>query len=306
MSSSGAVPAGGGLGAALATVSPDAFGDRLTFEYGATKVLVEHYQSATSDDDRKRWLQPQTVGMGSLAAYVLLVKDQLGIDPVAADWSLSVGQPPGAMTILHGGQNADRVTKAARAGGWKGDEVLSVELGGTTGDLMAYATFAAKIRPAGTDLYLGGVNSDPTKAGLGTPTTPPAPIAQAVACLDDPVFAMGDAGMKLGNSTLVAVGAKVAGGQVTAELCWSTGSAADAKQVSDLVTKGLAGKDPAQNRPWSELLPGAKVEIVNDTSVRLTADLSADLPVTLPISLMVRGDLPGVCPANATPAQCGK
>ena len=275
---------GSQLAAALAQVAPATDGGRPYFEYGNTKTLV-----ALSAKD-KGWIGLEAAGMGSLGSYARVVKDVLGIDPLAADWAVSVNNPPAAVTLLRGGQDAALIAERAGKGGWTGTDVLSTKMDASKKDYASYTVVAPRIRPMGTDVAYGGISSKPEQVDV-TATGADQVWADAVACLGDVVAATGAGALPAFDSP-VAVGVRVEGEAATGVICLVQSSEQQAQDRVAAVKKDLAdGSSRTSRQPWSKVLPDAQVDTVGPV-VRIT---STGQPVTASrvFSMLAQSDFPG-------------
>jgi hypothetical protein len=76
------------------------------------------------------------------------------------------------------------------------------------------------------------------------------------------------------------------------ELCIATGSGDEATAMKTRLQTALtSGRSQRQNEKWSELLPGASVDVQSGSVVRLTAHPAPDSPATTLFQALVNKDL---------------
>lgn len=281
---SSAAPAGSLLATALAQVGPGADTAKPYFEFGDTKTLTSLYAKD------KSWIGLLAAGAGSLGNYAHVSKDVIGIDPLAADWAVTVNQPPASLTLLRGGQDAALISERATKGGWTGTDVLSTPLNLKSEDYGQYTLLAPRIRPMGTDVAYGGISAAPEKVDVTATGADPG-WSDALGCLGEVVAATG-AGALPGFENPVAVGVRADGGAATGVICLVQKSEQAARDKVAAVEKDLADGTPAASgQRWSQLLPDTRVDTVGPV-VRITSTGTAVTAARV-FSMLSQADLPG-------------
>lgn len=282
------------LDTALEAVSPTALGDTGEFEFGDTVRL-----SALAAANKKVWAFETYAGSGPLTPYGVVIKDVLGVDLSKATSALTVGSPPAAMVVITGGQDAAAIAAAATKSGWTGSGTLTRSQDLTAGaDKSAGLIISSpKIRPDGADVVLGNSEADLSLAGAGDRSSAGDGVGPMLAagtnCLGDVVMAQGMGFTKTTSPT--AVGVRATADKITSVICLGAASADDATALADRVRTDLAsGSSSATRRPYTDLLPGATVDILSGTPamVRITVDTTGRSP-ELVRKMLVGRDLPG-------------
>ena len=283
------------LATTLSRVPTAALGSAGHFEFGDSVKL----NSLAAGD--KLWKFERYDGAGSVSSLGALTGDAIGADLGKATALLTVGQPPNSMVLVVGGQNQQTVTAAAKKSGWSGTDILSrtPDLSSNQPGVANLSIFVAKIRPIGNDVVLSQSGGDPAGISLAgaSPSSPAdqTPAVQSVTnCLGDVPLAMGTGINTAVPADLTAVGAGPgASGTASAVICLGATDVAAANTLADKVRTALAsGKSKATQRPWTELLQSATVDVLSGTPavVRIKASTST---ATLVVQMLGRLDLPG-------------
>jgi len=119
-----------------------------------------------------------------------------GIAPLDADYGIEAGQPPHTVTVLAGGQQADRIGTSLTTLGWarNGDRYVGPDPARLTGAGMktVYGLTFAQVRPDGADVVIGRSSTDLGTAGHPLPGRTLADdqaTAALAGCLGDVVVA---------------------------------------------------------------------------------------------------------------------
>ena len=254
--------------------------------------------------------------------------DDTGIAPLDADYGISAGLPPNTVSILVGGQHADRLGSALTKSGWtkNGDRYVAPAPNTITDERrIIYALDLAQVHPDGSDVIFGRSKADLGAAGHpdGKSLADDQPTAALADCLGDVVVAqmatnykspimssrltpaqqsamakLRPAGIQFDKLTEVAVGVrtpKSASDPPRAVVCtaWADQSAADGYAAA--VPGVLAdGKSLASNEPYAQLLhnPETKTESGSAHVVQWSADEAKGAAQI--ITMLQKGDLPGL------------
>ncbi|MTD14815.1 hypothetical protein GIS00_12775 [Nakamurella sp. YIM 132087] len=284
-------------------------------------ALGEEGFLALSDSARIRALQELENGslwrgldLAGASALTVLPPDDLltdtGIDVGAAAFAIEAGQPPALVTVISGGQDAQRITTAITAAGWQddGSGTYSREQDLGLGGILARLSISApKIRPDAADLVFSGATGDPGAAGPGATGigTRPA-VAAAAGCLEDVVLM---SGVGLGDTAAtgwaddvrgVAVGVRAGGPEEQSVLCLLVPESGDPQAVATRTEAALQDRSLASGQPWDELLPDAVVDVLPTADnaavalsvVRITSTTTG-LPPNRVLSMLYQRDIPG-------------
>jgi hypothetical protein len=274
----------------------------------STRSYVEYGNAAAArsllEADRKRFLTMSGFGMGNLRNYSKVVAKDLGFDPAAAREAITAGNPPDWSAIIWGDYDVAAVNK--RFG------ELGIERS-DDGDVTTWTSSATGAiqfdSPLVTMAGPGTLNNVRTAPGSfafspkrdtlawvtdpGDDTLAEDPTMKTIAgCLGDVMAAIIT---KSKNSTeTVAVGVQAPSAtDVTEVVCVAPGTR-DPASVRDQVSNELAtGQSPQARRPWSELLPNAKVEVSGfpQPAVRITATPGTENPPGRVIQMLNNRDL---------------
>ncbi|TDQ00700.1 hypothetical protein EV186_102566 [Labedaea rhizosphaerae] len=250
---------------------------RMSVEYGD---LDRQRELAEAAPDRTRSLLG--TGLGNLAQYSIPIKDGVGLDLLGMHKAIRVGVPPQWAGLVEGDYDVDAVNKRLADRGvhrdsgdddstnWSsgGDDELRVD--GPMAGVVPLNEFT-KLRTAkGSFAYapnqdLGWV-TDP-----GDDTLADDPALQDLAdCLGDVLSAHI---MAVGPSKLmVASGVRATTPKDATEVICAEPGADLAVQLQQRAISQLADGQTTRQQPWSEILPGAKVDIAGkaSTCVRIT------------------------------------
>lgn len=251
------------------------------------------------DGDEDRFQSISGYGYGVLAPMAVVISEELGFDPRAMDEALTVGQPPDWAGVFWGDYDVAALDKELG-----GRDIPSEESGDGTrwtsaadqeinfeGPLAGIARTSElnDIRTAD-----GSLAYAPTRAGLGWVTEPGADtladderlssLAHCLGAVTVAVLSQPEGG------TAYAAGVRApSADDVTDVVCLAP--AGDADALRDRVEGELRdGTTASQRRPWSEVLPGAEVDVV-DGVVRIEATPSADGPVGVVLRMLLTRDL---------------
>lgn len=268
-------------------------------EYGnvaATRALHEA--------DRERFVTLTGFGMGNLRTYYKVVSEDLAFDPLTMRAAIMAGNPPGWSAIIWGDYDVNAVNNRFAGLGIErasnGDTTTWTTSADGTIDLnrpivkIAGATTLNNVRTAP-----GSFAFSPTRDTLSWVTDPGGdtlakdPTMKTLAqCLGDVVAAI--ITRAEGRTESVAVGVRAPSTtDVTDVICVAPGTR-DPASIRDHATGQLAGgQSPQANRPWSELLPNAKVETASlpDPVVRITATPGAGNPPGRVIQMLLNREL---------------
>lgn len=274
----------------------------------ATRGYVEYGNAAAArgllDADRARFLAVSGFGMGNLRNYYQLVSQDLGFDPLAAREAITAGSPPDWSAIIWGDYDVTAVNKhftdlgvpraddgdvttwtSSADGSIKLDSPLVTMAGPNTLNNVRTAPGSFAFSPKQNTLTWVTDPGDDTLAGD--------PAMKSLAgCLGDVMAAVIT---KSENSPeTVAVGVRAPSAtDVTDVICVAPGTR-DPASIRGHVSNELAnGQSPQANRPWSDLLPQAKVEVSGfpEPAVRITSTPGTGNPPGRPIQMLNNRDL---------------
>lgn len=321
---SGLLGAGTGLDQALSRVEANS-ATRASVSYDATGKLTELVGE-----------QPTGTGFGalllggtSLAPFAQLLPGDTGIAPLDADYGISAGLPPHTVSVLVGGQHADRIGSGLTTSGWtrNGDRYVAPSLASITDDNAAvYSLDLAQVRTDGGDLIFGNADADLGTAGhpSGRTLADDQPTRALADCLGDVVAAqlvtgyrsplLSDrltpaqqaalakqrpAGIQLDKLTEIAVGVrtpKSASDTPRAVVCvaWSDGSAADgyAAALPGVLADGLS---MFSAQPYAQLLHNPETRNIGGSEhvVEWSADENGGAADQI-IKMLENEDMPGL------------
>ncbi|HEY0453872.1 hypothetical protein [Actinophytocola sp.] len=279
----------GALGKVAATAE-----DKNYVEYGDLAKVRELVRK-----DKERFLNVAGYGYGQLSATSVLMAEQLGFDPQAMDQAVTAGTPPKWAGVFWGKYDvakldrelAGRDITSSKSGGatlWTsaGDNELSID--GPLGEIAPTGQLN-NIRTAD-----GSLAYAPTKAGIDWVTNPgggtladDAGLRKLAGCLGDATAAI--MSRPDGDSTAYAVGVRApSADDVTEVVCLAPSG--DANGLRDRVERELSDGSARSGQPWTEVLPGAKADVV-DGVVRIQSTPAANGPVGLVMRLLVSNDL---------------
>lgn len=262
-----------GLESALDRVSAKAGGGELYIEYGNTAELTTLVK-----ENPESWKFATTYGVSPLAH---LVDDEtvLGMDLGTADYAVTVGRPPGVVTLVAGGQDSEAVRDTAKQLGYTGDPVLSKELDPKvieTVAVHALVTLEEDVALAGPDGDVHWIDSDDDSILAD------ASVSSLAGCLGDPPAAL----LLEVDGTDVGVAIGADGNQTRSVLCLA-GDQDQADAIVEQITTGTT-----QNGvPYSELFEPVSDE-VRDGIVRVVLSDSDGGPADLIFTMAIQRDLP--------------
>ncbi len=264
----------------------------------------------------------QGTGLGSVA---LNAPTDTGIAPLDADYGIEAGQPPHTVTVLAGGQQADRIGTSLTTLGWarNGDRYVGPDPAQLTdaGMKTVYGLIFAQVRPDGSDVVIGRPSTDLGTAGHPLPGRTLADdqaTAALAGCLGDVVVANLTTryrsattqqpavqarvphGVQLDKLTEVAVGVrapKSASDTPRAVVCtaWADRAAADgyAGAVPGVLTDG---KSLTAGVPYAQLLTHPQTTKVGGDAhvVEWTADEPNADESRLVLQMLLNADVPGL------------
>jgi hypothetical protein len=265
----------------------------------------------------------QGIEIGS--ADALNAPTDTGVAPLDADYGIVVGQQPHTVTVLGGGQQADRIGTSLTALGWarNGDRYVApapAQLT-NTGRKAGYGLIFAQVRPDGSDVVIGRAGTDLGIAGHPSPGKTLADdqaTAALAGCLGDVVVAILTTryrsattehpavqariphGVQLDKLTEVAVGVrapKSASDTPRAVVCtaWADRAAADgyAGAVPGVLTDE---KSLTTGLPYAQLLTHPQITKVGGDAhvVGWTADEPNADESRLVLQMLVNADVPGL------------
>jgi hypothetical protein len=259
---------------------------RMSVEYGD---LDRQRALAAAAPDRTRSLRG--TGLGNLAQYTVTIKDGVGLDLLAMHKAIRVGIPPQWAGLVEGDYDVGAVNKQLAAHGVhrdSGDDEASNWSSGADNELRADGPMAGivplneftKLRTAkGSFAYspnqdLGWV----TDPGEDTLAEDPA-MRDLADCLGDVLSAHISA---VGPSKLmVASGVRATSPQDATEIICAEPGSDLAAQLQQRAMSQLSDGQTTREQPWSQILPGAKVDIAgkSSTCVRITMATPSTKPI---------------------------
>jgi hypothetical protein len=308
--SSGSGAAGGtGLETALSHVA-DTPGTRTQISYDDTAALVR--LSGTDPGSTKGFALLRGWGASSLATVMVYLAHDTGISLFGEDYAITAGNPPRALTLLHGGQNASLVTSSLTKLGWKqnGGMLVGPAFPGGSGKASNYSLQLHVVQANGSDVTFGGSDADLSQIGSPSGSTLAGdPLIGALAsCLGDVVAAQVQVGGDLGDGNPVAVAVGVAAPasnaatpHVVACVAWP-GQAGAAQYAADVRKALSSGSSLATNQPFSALLSHPSVTSIGGS--QNIVQWQADTPsrADLIFQMYVDRDLPGLPYCAKVPA----
>lgn len=243
-------------------------------------------------------------GYNSIAPMSVVIAKELRFDPAAMDGAVLVGQPPDQAGLLWGDYDVDAVERAladrhvpAEDSGegrrWTSAADRKIDFDGPlTG--IARASELNVIQTAS-----GSFAVSATQSGVDAVTAPgddtlaDDPVMRRLAgCLGDVTAAMLVARLE-GDPISYAAGVRVTPAGAVTEVACLVPPGGDAKAMRDHVESELTdGAVQSTRQPWTELLPRAAAELVEDGStVRITAKPAADEPAGRVMRLLLTRDL---------------
>jgi len=264
----------------------------------------------------------QGTDLGSVALHA---PTDTGIAPLDADYGIAAGLQPHTVTVLAGGQQADRIGTSLTTLGWarNGDRYVAPDPARltNTGRKAGYGLTFAQVRPDGSDVVIGRSGTDLATAGHPLPGRTLADdraTAALAGCLGDvavanlttryrsattqqpAVQARIPHGVQLDKLTEVAVGVrapKSASDTPRAVVCtaWADRAAADgyAGAVPGVLTDG---RSLTAGLPYAQLLThpqttkvGGDAHVVGWTADEPNADESR-----LVLQMLLNADVPGL------------
>jgi hypothetical protein len=245
-----------------------------------------------------------------------------GIAPLDADYGIAAGQPPHTVTVLAGGQRADRIGTSLTTLGWarNGDRYVGPDPARLTdaGRKAVYGLTFAQVRPDGSDVVIGRSGTDLGTAGHPLPGRSLADdqaTAALAGCLGDVVVAnlttrYGSRttqqpagvphGVQLDKLTEVAVGVRVpksASDTPRAVVCTAWADRAAADGYAGAVPGVLAdGKSLTAGVPYAQLLTHPQITKVGGDAhvVKWTADEPNADESRLILQMLLNADVPGL------------
>jgi hypothetical protein len=256
---------------------------------------------ALHEADRQRFVTLTGFGMGNLRNYYKVVAEDLAFDPMTSREAISAGRPPDWSAIIWGDYDVNAVNDKFAG--------LGVERSGDGDSTTWTASADGKIRLDSPLVTIAGPNTlnnvrtapgsfafAPKRDTLSWVTSPgfdtlaKDPTMKTLAgCLGDVIAAIITRAENRTETLAVGVRAPSTT-DVTDVICVAPGTG-DAASIRDHATGQLAtGKSPQANRPWSELLPNAKVELTG-SAVRITATPGPDNPPGRVINMLNNREL---------------
>lgn len=256
---------------AIDRFSADAVAQAAYIEAGDSKRLNE---LAGQDE---RWASINAIGLGNAGSYVA----NLAIDQGAATYAVSAGQPPSAVTLIHGGQDLATVREAAEESGFVGDDdTLNAE--GPPASMIAN-----QVKLDGEDVIIAKSTGEVDWVdGSGASLTELDDVANALACLEDSIALM--ISKTPGSPTSTAVGLREDDGGIGTVLCVSGD-----EDLADEINEAYSSGTDEQQRPYSDTLRGVEVSEVHGM-VQAKATLAEGLPAINFLKLYYASDLPGL------------
>jgi hypothetical protein len=248
--------------------------NRAAINYDNTAELVSLAGSSLSAES-KGYGQLRGMGAPGLVSYLSTLPGDTGINLLDENYAISAGaDPPTAVTLIAGGQDASLVTGRMIKLGWKknADGVLAgpSPLAGT-GNAAAYAESMAKVQAGNSDVLFAGSSANLSQIGSPSRATlaDDSDVSALAGCLGNVVAAAmyGPPDISVTAApTEVAVGiSQPASATATphAVVCVSWPSAAAADRYASNLRKALStGLSPQVNEPFSVILPHATVTSV--------------------------------------------
>jgi hypothetical protein len=265
----------------------------------------------------------QGIGLGPSEA--LNAPTDTGIAPLDADYGIEAGKQPQTVTVLVGGQQADRIGTSLTTLGWarNGDRYVAPDPAQlkNTGRKAGYGLTFAQVRPDGSDVAFGRAGTDLGTAGHPSPGRTLADdqaMAALAGCLGDvavanlttwygfvttqrPVApARVPHGVQVNKLTAVAVGVrapKSTSDTPRAVVCtaWADRAAADgyAGAVPGVLTDA---KSQTTGLPYAQMLTHPQITKVGGDAhvVQWTADEPNADESRLVLQMLVHADLPGL------------
>jgi hypothetical protein len=253
--------------------------------------------------DGKRFAILGGFGMGQLRSYSKVLAEDLAYDGLAQRAAISAGSPPDWSAIIWGDYDVNAVNNKFAE--------LGIERDGN-GDTTTWTSSAdGDIELRNPLVTIGGPGSlnnvrtapgsfafSPKRDTLSWVTNPGGDtlaedqtMKTLAQCLGDVVAAV--IARNPGAAEMLAVGVRApSASDVTDVICVTPGTG-DPAAIRDHVSGELSnGTSARTNRPWSEVLPNAKVELAGfPTAVRITATPGADKPPGRPIQMVANRDL---------------
>lgn len=266
---------------ALSRFSSKAAGDSLQVEFGDTSHIA-----SIAAKEGATWN-----GLAAVGASTILegydYADQLAIKLDAADYAISVGQAPGVVTLIAGGQDADAVTTAAKSLGYGGAEVLSQDM-----NVSKVITVGInQIKAAGSDVVLGGSGADLGYVdSKGTTLADDADIASLSDCLGDPAAAY----LADNNGHRVGLGVTEDHGATVSTMCITADSGSAAKSLADEVKQDLASGAVEGGKKYADMFGDSKVAVVSDDVVQAIMPNADGMNANTLFTMLAQGDLPGL------------
>ncbi|WP_129667891.1 hypothetical protein [Phytoactinopolyspora endophytica] len=231
-------------------------------------------------------------GADQLYPYREQLPDVLGIDLVASESLISVGQPPHVVSLIEGGQDADEITAAATASGWSGDPVLTLEMDPS----QPVSVSAPNVQPVGSDAVVGGQSADLSVVDSGETSLADAPVIGELAdCLGDVVAAqfiqadpyptgLGVRPDEDDPDTPVSV------------LCTMTTSVSDGERLAAEMDEAVtSGESALVSRPYADYFTNPDVEILEgEHIVRMEVTHTPDASAITIFQMAATRDLTGL------------
>lgn len=261
----------------------------------STRMYVEYGNVAAAralhEADRERFVTLTGFGMGNLRNYYQVVSEDLAFDPLTLREAIAAGNPPDWSAVIWGDYDVNAVNnRFAELGVERSDDGDSTTwTTSADGDIRLDSPLATIAGPSTLNNVRtapGSFAFSPKRDTLfwvtdpGGDTLAEDPTMKTLAqCLGDVIAAIITRGE---NSTeTLAVGVRAPSTtDVTDVICVAPGTR-DPASIRDHATGQLAnGQSPKADRPWSELLPNAKVEVTGfpDPFVRVIATPGGDNP----------------------------
>lgn len=262
-----------GIASALERVSADARGDSLYVEYGNSAVLTD-----LAAEKPEAWQFIFTYGLSALAP-LLDGSTVLGMDLSAADYALTVGEPPARLMLVAGGQDGAAVTETAEQLGYSGDPVLSQEMDVKVRETITVHSLVIldeDVALAGPEADLEWVDSN------GDSMLDDESVAALAGCLGDPAAAM----LLDVDGTEVGLAIRATDSQTESVLCL----AGDQNQADTIVDEIESGST-TNGMPYSEQFESASAE-VSDGVIRVVLDNSENAPPNRIFMMAQQRDLP--------------
>ena len=259
-----------GLETALGRVS-DTANNRDVVYYDNTAELVKLVGSSLGAES-KGYGQLRGLGASSIVSFASTLPGETGINLLGENYAISAGDPPVALTVVAGGQDASLVTSRLTKLGWKkgaSGALTAPPPLSASGDSGTYALAMAKVQADNSDVLFGAANANLSQIGSpsGTTLAGDSGINALAGCLGNVVAAAMFGGQDVSSITAapteVAVGiSQPASATATprAVVCVSWPSQAAAGTYAANVRKALTtGVSPLLNEPFSAVFPHATV-----------------------------------------------